>query len=316
MNTQQSVVLNGLRASALLFQQLKGSHLVIQRSFALRGYDFEEVPDEIMVATLCEPFFTSTIELLSEPDGFMLFGKLGVDFFSFPEMLYPIKEENLRLIRAQLFFSWVVATPTLVFPFLIVRFALVVLFSRMITIRKQKWTCFHMIPWSAVSWRLFQSRLSSLPNKTSSVKKTFTTKFKIVKLPLQWTDSALTGLHTENPFRYQQFDLRHIKIFRRAQLIVEFDAADNFRLYVTTVKAINFQDDIPSFLMNNFANHYALVFDSTSIEDCRYPELVERPLRLELNFNFPLKHVTEFIVSGERTSSVNVDKFGVDGKII
>ena len=46
-------------------------------------------------------------------------------------------------------------------------------------------------------------------------------------------------------------------------------------------------------------------------ENFHYPELVGEPLKLEPNFNFRLKHVTEFIVLGERMSSVAIDKFGV-----
>ena len=51
-------------------------------------------------------------------------------------------------------------------------------------------------------------------------------------------------------------------------------------------------------------------------ENCHYPELVGEPLRLEPNFTFPLEHVTELIVLGERMSSVAVDKFGVVGRNI
>ena len=55
------------------------------------------------------------------------------------------------------------------------------------------------------------------------------------------TDSAFTGSYAENPFWYQQFDLRRIRILRGGQSIVDFDAADNCRLYVTTMKAMNFK---------------------------------------------------------------------------
>ena len=86
------------------------------------------------------------------------------------------------------------------------------------------------------------------------------------------------------------------------------------------MKAMNFQDDIPSILIDNFKDYYVLVFDLTSIEDatenCHYPELVGEPLRQELNFRFPLEHVTELIVLGERMSLLAVDKFGVVGRII
>ena len=134
------------------------------------------------------------------------------------------------------------------------------------------------------------------------------------------TISAFTGSYTENPFWNQQFELRQIRILIGGQPNVNFDAADNCRLYVTTMKAMNFQDDIPSIPIDNFKDHYVLVFDMTSMQDatenCHYPELVGEPLRLELNFIFPLEHVAELIVLGERMSSVAVDKFGVVGEII
>ena len=80
-------------------------------------------------------------------------------------------------------------------------------------------------------------------------------------------------------------------------------------------------DDIPSIPIDNFKNHYVLVFDLTSMQDvasenCQYPEVVGEPLRLELNFTFPLEHFTQLIVLGERMSSVAVDKVGVFGKNI
>ena len=57
------------------------------------------------------------------------------------------------------------------------------------------------------------------------------------------------------------------------------------------------------------------MFDLTSMQEAsenfHYPELVGESLRLKLNFTFPLEHVTELIVLGERMSSVAVDKFGV-----
>ena len=78
---------------------------------------------------------------------------------------------------------------------------------------------------------------------------------------------------------------------------------------------MNFQDDIPSIPIDNFKDHYVLVFDLTSTQDatenCHYTELVGALLRLELNFTFPLEHVTELIVLGERMSSVAVEKFDV-----
>ena len=132
------------------------------------------------------------------------------------------------------------------------------------------------------------------------------------------TNSALLVFFTESPFWYQQFDLRQIRILRGGQSIVDFDTDGNCRLYVTTMKAMNFQVDIPSIPIHDFKDHYVLVFDLTSMQDanenCHHPELVGEPLRLELNFTQPPENVTELFVLGERMSSVAVDEFGVVGK--
>ena len=84
------------------------------------------------------------------------------------------------------------------------------------------------------------------------------------------------------------------------------------------MKAVNFQDDIPSIPIDDIKDYYLLVFELTSMQDatenCHYSELVGEPLRLELNFTNLLVFVTELIVLGERMSSVAVDKFGVVGK--
>ena len=134
------------------------------------------------------------------------------------------------------------------------------------------------------------------------------------------TNSAFTGSFTENPFWYQQFDLRQIRILRGGQPIVDFDTADHCHLYVTTMKAMNFQDDIPSIPIYDFKDTYVLVFDLTSMQDgtgnCHHPDFVVEPLRLELSFTQPLENVTELIVLGERMLSVAVDKFVVSGKSV
>ena len=81
---------------------------------------------------------------------------------------------------------------------------------------------------------------------------------------------------------------------------------------------MNFQDDIHSFPINTFKDHYVLVLSLTLMQDatenCHHPELVGGPLRLGLNFTFLQEHVSELIVLRERMSSVAVDKSGVVGR--
>ena len=81
---------------------------------------------------------------------------------------------------------------------------------------------------------------------------------------------------------------------------------------------MNFQDNIPSKPIDIYKDHYVLMFGLISKQDateiCHSPELVGEPLRVELNSNIPVQHVTELIVMGEWLSSVAVDKFGNNKK--
>ena len=103
------------------------------------GYDYEEFPDEIMEAPLSEPFFTRRMKMFRRPDGFMLYGKLGVDFFSTSELLYPNMKIRVRLIRARPNFYMISDNPNVSLG-IVVHFTLVVLLSRMIITRNES-TC-------------------------------------------------------------------------------------------------------------------------------------------------------------------------------
>ena len=50
------------------------------------------------------------------------------------------------------------------------------------------------------------------------------------------------------------------------------------------MKAMSFQDDIPSIPIDNFNDQYVLVFDLTSMKDAKesgnYPKLFREPLKL------------------------------------
>ena len=91
------------------------------------------------------------------------------------------------------------------------------------------------------------------------------------------TNCAFTGSYSESPIWYQQFDLRQFRKLRGGQPIVDFGAADNCRLHVTTMKAMSFQDDIPLIPIVKSIYHCLLVFCLTSMQaaagNCQYPEL-------------------------------------------
>ena len=160
-------------------------------------------------------------------------------------------------------------------------------------ITKREWTCSLLLLWNTITWRLWQKHSSYLRKKNKFNQENFCNNAPIRRGAIAMnTKSAFTGFFSENRFWCH--------------------------LYVTTLKAMNFQDGIPSIPMDDFKDHYVLVFDLTSIQDdtenCQYTELVGEPLRLELIFTDALENVIELIVLVERMSSAAIDKFGVVGK--
>ena len=321
INNQQIYNSNGWYAhKSYISNNFKGAISEYKGVLHCEGYDYEEFPDEIMEAPLSEPFSTRRMKMLSTPDGFMLYGKLGVDLFSTSELLYPNIKSRLRLIRARPNFYIISDNPNVS-----LRFVDCSLYTRRIALKddyhKKRMDMFAYHPGKFDYLETLAKTFIIPARQNQFIQQNIFNNAPSRRIAIAMnTNSAFTGSCTENPLWYQQFDLRQTRILRGGQPIVDFDAADNCRLYVTTMKAINFQDDIPSIPTDNFKNHYVLVFDLTSMQDatenCHYPELVVEPLRLELNFTFPLEHVAELIVLRKRMSSVAVDKFGVVGKNI
>ena len=124
------------------------------------------------------------------------------------------------------------------------------------------------------------------------------------------TNSAFTGHFQESPFHYRKFGLRGLGIVRGGRTVVSIDTTNNCRTYVTTMKAMNFNQEIPALPNDFFTDHYVLVFDLTSLQDAgenvHYPELSWQSLGLEMFFERPLTNVTELMFLGERISTVKI----------
>ena len=134
------------------------------------------------------------------------------------------------------------------------------------------------------------------------------------------TNSAVAGSSHENRFNYRQFRLRELIIIRGGRAIIALDTTSPCRPYVTTMKAMQFNEDSPALPMEDFQNDYILVLDLTSLQDAAeqlpYLELSGESLRLEMYLQFPLEQVTEVRVVGERLSNIQIDKFGTVAKSI
>ena len=277
------------------------------------GYDYEQDPEDIS-NPLPDPFFTRRMKLLSRPDGFILYDKLGIDFFSTSELLYPNIKFRLRLIKARPNFYMISENPNV---------SLGIVNCSPYTRRIALKVDYHkkrmdMLAYAPVDYNYLETLAKTfiiLARKNQLIQENIFNIAPIRRVAIEMnTNSAFAGSFNENPFWYQQFGLRQIRILKGGQTIVDFDTADNCRLYVTTMKAMNFQDDIPSIPIDDFKDHYVLVFDLTSVQDaiesCQNPELLGEPLRLKPNFSNPLENVTELIVLGERMC-VKVDNFAL-----
>ena len=248
---------------------------------------------------------------LNRPGGFTLYSKMGFDFFSTSELLYPNTKIRLGLIRGRPNFYKNSDNPNVS---LIRRIALKDDYN------KKRMDTLAYVPVEFTFLETLAKTFIIPARQNQFIQENNFNNAPARRIAIAMIKNAtFTGSYTESPLWYQQFDLGQIEVLRAGQSIGDFDAADNCRLYVTTMKAMNFQDDIPSTPIYIFKHHYVLVFELTSMQDatenCHYPELVGEPLRLELNFTFALEHVTELIVLRERKTWVAVDKSGAVGKI-
>ena len=73
------------------------------------GYDYEDDPENLVEG----PLITRGMKVYSRPDGFMLYGKLGIDFLTTSELLYPNMKVRIRLIRARPNFYMISELPML-----------------------------------------------------------------------------------------------------------------------------------------------------------------------------------------------------------
>ena len=58
-------------------------------------------------------------------------------------------------------------------------------------------------------------------------------------------NTAFTGSLKFNPFLYQKFDLRSIWIVRGSHVVVDMDTTDDVQSYITTMRALKFDEDGP-----------------------------------------------------------------------
>ena len=87
INTQHIYNSNGLYAhKSYISNNFEAAISEYKGVLHCEGYDYQQDPEDFS-NPLYDPFFTRRMKLLSRPDGFILNGKLGIDFVSASELL-------------------------------------------------------------------------------------------------------------------------------------------------------------------------------------------------------------------------------------
>ena len=207
INNQQNYNFNGLHAHKFyISNNFKVAISEYKEVLHCEGYDYEEFLDEIVEAPSSENFFTKRMKKFSGPSGFMLYGKLGVDFFSTSECLYPKLKIRLRLIRARSNFYMISDNPNVGVG--IVDYSL---YTRCNAPKddyhKKRMVMFAYIP---VEFNYLETLTKTfiIPAiKNQFIQENIFNNAPVLRMAIAMTTtSAITGSYTENPFWYQQFD--------------------------------------------------------------------------------------------------------------
>ena len=214
INNQQIYNSNGLYAhKSYISNNFKAAISEYKGVLHCEGYDYEQDPEDIS-NPLPDPFFTRRMKLLSRPDGFMLYGKLGIDFFSTSELLYPKMKIRLRLIRARPNFYMISDNPNLSLG--IVDSSL---YTRRIALKDDYYKKrMDMLAYAPVEYNYLENLAKTFiirARQNQFIQENIFNNAPIRRVAIAMkTNSAFTGSFTENPFWYQQFELRQIRILR------------------------------------------------------------------------------------------------------
>ena len=100
--------MNGLYAHKSHISNNFNSKLTDYKRFLhCERYDYEKDRENLLEG----PFFTRRMKLYSRLDGFLLYGKLSIDFRTTSELLYPNTKVRIGIIRARPTFYMISENP-------------------------------------------------------------------------------------------------------------------------------------------------------------------------------------------------------------
>ncbi len=203
INNQQASHSNGLYAhKSYISSNFRAAISECKGVLHCEGYDYEQNPEDIS-NPLLDPFFTRRMKLLSRLDGLVLYGKLGIDFFSTSELLYPNMKIRLQLIRGRPNFYLISDNPNV---------SLGILDCFLNTRRFALKDDYHnmridMLAYAPVEYNYLEALAKTfiIPARQNHfIQENIFNNAPIRRIVIAMnTNSAFTGSLTENPFWYQ-----------------------------------------------------------------------------------------------------------------
>ena len=224
---------------------------------ACHGYEFEKEPSDFEKGR----FIDREGELLLK-NGTTYYGKLATDLFQCEKLLLPNTKVRLKLIRARPNFFMISYNPHVhlkVFD--------CSLFTRRVVVNEvYRQTIKYQLTHQPACYKFMEtiSRTFIIPSGQNQFvqENVFNNApIRIIAIAMN-TNSSFTGDFQENHFHYRKFGLRELRI-----AIVSVDTTNDCRAYVTTMKAMNFNEEVPALPNNLLQNHYVFVIDLNSLKD-------------------------------------------------
>ena len=275
---------------AQISNKLNSSAVSNKGILACHGYSFEEYPDAFDMHPL-----TDRANSLGTGITVSLYGRLAIDLFTCEKLLLPNTKARIKLIRARPNFYMLSDNPNVSLKIVDCS-----LFTRRVLVAEPN---HQYLQWNLErepAQYIYMETIAKtfiIPSRQNLfIKKKLFNNAPIRRIAVAMnTNSAVAVSFHENPFNYWQFHLRELRIIRGGRVIVSLDTTCPCRPYVTTMKAMQFNEGFPARPLEAFQNHYNLVFDMISLQDAaeqlHYPELSGESLRLEMFFQFPLEQV-------------------------
>lgn len=313
-NNEQVYSSNSLYAhKAFISNEYSGTRGTKESISAIQGYSYENTPGDLTSKAFKDRKAAQGVEEIT------FYGKLAIDAFTCESLLLPNVTVRIKLIRSRPQF-YLLTTKADNFYAVITEASL---FTRQVSVDEgevKKMQAEMMRQPARYNFSEILPKTFIIPKgQNQFIQENIFNNAPIRRLAIGMnTNSAFAGAKDKNPFHYQKLGLRQVKIFRSSQVIVDLDCVNNARAYVTTMRALKFDEDGPSIPVSEFDNHYVLVFDLTSTQEANlqmyYPDVVAASLRLELYFSNAVEDTTEVIVLGERLSTIYIDHTGAVAK--